>query len=511
MLPARVGYINMGCKNPCSCHNATIYDPTVTGVSCSEFCASSRPCAYAIFALCPFGEGDGELFMHKITVAWMDCLFEETYSARRDCSGEELDPGEHYRTEGKVDNTECSGMEYDVTPHNPHCYDNYIAEMLFGSDFHPFSCTQCTWRADNTDPKVWEIVLATFSGAGGTGTIGPARAYVNRALCNGTETRIAEYIVTESYGCVGRTTMSKTASTNPPDEYYNYLPERICVVPYASNWSHQCGVNSSQICSCYDDGCSVVRIPATITCFGTVSTTLGLNRVFECPSNLSLSGPVTLDVCDCITSPPVGDCGFFWASQEQTCSSFSNGYKYLFYFAWCSGSSWTLQTWCYEYVLNVDLTVASTDCTMIDEQTITRTNICGTSAAMEFLPVTIDASASDCCTCTCPSCDIPNATYNYDITGPGNGSGTVVISSGSATFCFVKTLSNGDRMSVEVDLSDCTARIGCNGIDCSSFNCISTETFSFSSCDPLDFTITIVVGFLCSACARGTYTVHIYE
>lgn len=507
----------LSCKGGCRCENDTDYQPCVPEPICYNGCTSS-PCAYDIFSKCPLQTQVGGA--SYITRMWRNCLYGDeggTWSARRNCnSGFDI-------SDGTVENAECT--DGAVVPWNPTCGGNYIGPMKLGCAQAPVStaegfttCTGCTWTAADlaTTTPVWELAVGGPPPGGypppgpTTGTTAILRAYVPdcsgaASSAAGTMCLLATYGVLATptdpdpgFNCLGRTSFRMATLGNCPAEYDDLrdrLPRDLCVVASASNWEHPCG-NTTEMCDCKDDGCPTLLLDLTVVCDDTIQEDIVFSRnTTGCA--LEMFGH---DLCPHV-SWPTATCGVFVESTDRSCDS--DDQRGLLFLVWCDGGIWKIRTYCV-----LATATALTSVTNVDETTLTRTDDC----QMLFEPVTIDLTSSDCCDpCPCPACAAPTGVVlNYDITGPGNGSGTVT---GGASFCFTSTLSNGDVMSIEYTVADCTVRVGCNAIACSTFNCGSLKTVTVNSCDPFDVTIEFRGGAfsLCGPCGGGIYTVHIYE
>lgn len=311
------------------------------------------------------------------------------------------------------------------------------------------------------------------------------------------ETRDPKYRVVyqcSSFNCLGRSTFERTDWTGwveeediTPDNNNDHpaleLPLKVCVTPYSTAFKTPCDT-TVDACNCRDAGWTNGIINLQTPCLGGHSRDIIVYRNYD--SNL---------IPSCITLPS-GPCGYFFGYGYLTDYG-----KDLAFVLWCDGSRpWNLDVYC--------TTDDWATCTKVCEADVTEfdSDMCSFYA--------FDWSCDDlgdCCAAVCTECDPTGKTLNFDISGPGNGSGTVT---GSGSFCFVKTLSNGDRMSVKVNMATCTVQVGCNAIDCTDFNCLTTFTIDFTSCDPFDMTITFTrsgFGGFCNACGIGAWTIHIYE
>lgn len=281
--------------------------------------------------------------------------------------------------------------------------------------------------------------------------------------------------VSSDFDCTGRSNFDLTNRTDGMES----LPNHVCVVAAVGNYRTPCD-SPEAACNCWDNGWG-----NGILCFSSPCSTEG---------SVGLLRNDTLPSC---VSPQSGPCGYFWGTIPMFNPNTGTGLGYLGFLVWCGGGT--------PYDMEVYCTTDNwATCDLVCSPSTVDTTSCPNGASFTWSCPDFGA----CCDIPCEGCNPTGLTLNYDISGPGNGSGTI---SGSMLMCIVKTLSNGDRISIEIDMSTCTVRIGCNGIDCTSFNCISSSVPVVNSCDPFDMEITITVGFLCSACARGVYTVNLYE
>lgn len=422
-----------------------------------------------------------------------------------------------------------------MQPMIPLCNGEHLPTMHFGcgpmpQDVHGGSSDHCGWADQyndsmlesecNRDLIVWKLTIVGPSSGTVTGVAATLVAYAYRDVYANSSgggavgmIPILNYLCAD-FVCNGRSTFNFNGygvigdDFDPDHPAYKGYPDRLCVTAYSSRYIHKC-TTAADACACEDAGWSTIRVPNNITCDNTGAEYLTLTRTYA--TTLVVDGiDITAEACGI----PTGPCGYFYGGAETSCSATSQPNRFMLYFLWCDGSRWKYRVCC--VVLTVNGSGVSNgiqSVTVVCDGNYTRPEACVKTNVWDAIPC--DTSSSDCCdVCQCPDCIPADGIYNYSITGPGNGTGTVTITSaGTGPFCFVKTLDSGDRMSVKVDMRDCTALVGCNGTDCVTFNCTGTKTVLIVSCDPFDITITFLGGAfaLCGACSGGVYTVRIYE
>jgi hypothetical protein len=501
----------MPCRTACDCRNPTTWTPCTDEVPCYVGCAES-PCAYAILSQCEWINGALSAYLHKITILWRDCLFNGIWSARAYCGGMAAgNAAELFDADGGT----------------------LSRPQDFGCAQHDYDCAKCGWTPEELahSGAVWSLEVGGAPPGGYPDLPSGATAYLvfSEVTCDGggnpVETQIAAYIATEEWSCLGRNTMTKhhAGTTNPPHVLFKYLPKKLCIVPYASNWEHPCGVGNPDICDCEDHGCPRFGLDITIECATPLSQTVIMSRV-QGACDLPTSTVPGSDICDEITWPDV-DCGVFYGFLDNTCDIADT--QNFWFIAWCESGVWTLRTYCALIDDSVSPAVLES-VTLIDTQVMTRINVCeevfvedgsiGDYLDEMFEPVVIEPSPDNegCCTpCEppietdcCPDDPTP-ATLTDTITGCISDTITMTYNAGASPPGWEGTFTAGDCvMQVLLQCVTGTWQVITRKLSgsCTAGLCEANDFALDVTCNPFLAEAVLSPNASCEWCPTGTVT-----
>lgn len=349
------------------------------------------------------------------------------------------------------------------------------------SSIVPLSRAQkCSYWLDNCTRVAWELVVngttATLTGTSGSGA---TIVYKTRGSepwrCHVRRSHVQNMLYMTSY-----------PDSLPLDKNggeCKKFPRAVCITAGVRPFQTYCADKES-VCNCCDAGWASHWFKLSVGCIDSVLVKLTRQTSTE----PHFSG---------LPIPTNAACGYLIGATNGCLGGIAGRVGIVMY---CDGTTWNVKLYCYY----------DSAWTLFCDTTATVTVCCAPYLAYTY--TCVGPVPSPCCCEGCLQCDyntIP-ASLNMVITGPGNGTGTM--SGGAGVWCGAVTLSNGDRMSIELSMAACAVRVGCNGSDCSTFNCIApVPVITINSCDPFDATVTFTAGIFCGACGSGAYTVHIFE
>lgn len=374
--------INCGLK--CNCHFFWSYAACTEDPPCGEPCGTS-PCHYIVMSRCAVfqaSQTDSVNFGFN-TVLTRDCLFEQTWSARGQCT----ESGAVGGGGGGIiiAPPDCDGVSRGNWPteicdgervtYEAGCNTNGISVPSVcgnsGEGYIPCSwndgfCGEAGTRfgehqgcVADASGYIMTMQLTTTTLLGGSGVHGELTVFsVN--CTTGEKQRMVVYsshMIQDGenlgFGCLSATTFARAGAPSvtingellTKHPLFDRFPKYICIAPYATHWRHFCDSGISA-CNCKDLGWDVLPLTFYIHCNDhliTNDTTVLSNTAFDMARTC---GPYTGGVWDYVT-PPTSPCCIFTGIHTAQCEEPTP--KQVFYMAWCDGSEWKFQVWCLDY------------------------------------------------------------------------------------------------------------------------------------------------------------------